>query len=118
MFRAFFLPLMALAFSIGSLTVALPELEPVEPPSNEADNVDVPGKISVTVLKATWLELKIFLGQAAPPGAEKPNDDDVSEGWNMFFGTKSGTFIHGFIATLSVILVSELGDKTFFIGTI
>merc|ERR1712141_449422 len=30
----------------------------------------------------------------------------------------SGGFVHGFIATLSVIIVSELGDKTFFIAAI
>ena len=30
----------------------------------------------------------------------------------------SGKFVHGFIATLSVIIVSELGDKTFFIAAI
>ena len=30
----------------------------------------------------------------------------------------SGSFVHGFIATLSVIIVSELGDKTFFIAAI
>ena len=30
----------------------------------------------------------------------------------------SGSFVHGFIATLSVIVVSELGDKTFFIAAI
>lgn len=44
-FTAFFLSFVALAFSIGSFTVALPELEPVEPPSNEVGNVDVPGMI-------------------------------------------------------------------------
>merc|ERR1711997_291386 len=30
----------------------------------------------------------------------------------------SGSFVHGFIATLCVIVVSELGDKTFFIAAI
>jgi len=30
----------------------------------------------------------------------------------------SGSFAHGFIATLAVIIVSELGDKTFFIAAI
>jgi len=30
----------------------------------------------------------------------------------------AGSFAHGFIATLSVIIVSELGDKTFFIAAI
>merc|ERR1719216_207954 len=34
-----------------------------------------------------------------------------------YFGL-SGNFVHGFIATLSVIIVSELGDKTFFIAAI
>jgi len=57
-----------------------------------------------------------LVGQEEPPGAEKPVNAPPSDGWNVFFGTTSGTFIHGFIATLSVILVSELGDKTFFIG--
>merc|ERR1719461_2150088 len=30
----------------------------------------------------------------------------------------SGSFFHGFVATFSVIVVSELGDKTFFIAAI
>merc|ERR1712018_8746 len=30
----------------------------------------------------------------------------------------SGGFFHGFVATFSVIVVSELGDKTFFIAAI
>lgn len=30
----------------------------------------------------------------------------------------SGSFVHGFIATLCVIVISELGDKTFFIAAI
>ena len=34
------------------------------------------------------------------------------------FAGASGSFLHGFIATLSVIIVSELGDKTFFIAAI
>ena len=35
-------------------------------------------------------------------------------------GTNLGddVFIHGFLAALSVIIVSELGDKTFFIAAI
>ena len=33
-------------------------------------------------------------------------------------GSKSGGFVHGFVASLSVIIVSELGDKTFFIAAI
>lgn len=37
---------------------------------------------------------------------------------SMFSMGASGSFVHGFIATLSVIIVSELGDKTFFIAAI
>ena len=36
---------------------------------------------------------------------------------NGYMGA-SGSFFHGFVATLSVIIVSELGDKTFFIAAI
>ena len=32
--------------------------------------------------------------------------------------TADDTFLHGFLAALSVIIVSELGDKTFFIAAI
>lgn len=42
-------------------------------------------------------------------------EEEDKKGWN--FG-QSGDFVHGFIATLSVIIVSELGDKTFFIAAI
>lgn len=41
---------------------------------------------------------------------EASHEKSVSTG---YMGA-SGSFVHGFIATLSVILVSELGDKTFF----
>ena len=46
-------------------------------------------------------------------------DDQKSEKAeeNGFMGA-SGSFVHGFIATFSVIVVSELGDKTFFIAAI
>jgi hypothetical protein len=45
------------------------------------------------------------------------NDDDdllVAE----FNTTEHKGFLHGFVESLSVILVSELGDKTFFIAAI
>jgi len=45
---------------------------------------------------------------------EASHEKSVSTG---YMGA-SGSFVHGFIATLSVILVSELGDKTFFIAAI
>ena len=44
----------------------------------------------------------------------KTKSDSIGGG---YMGT-SGSFVHGFIATLSVIVVSELGDKTFFIAAI
>ena len=47
----------------------------------------------------------------SPVDVEEGKMDKVS----AYFGA-SGSFAHGFIATLSVILVSELGDKTFVIG--
>ncbi len=80
------------------------EIEPVEPSKENQDNgpaiphepVEVPAKGDDTVAKGPV------------PDA---NPDKISS----YFGA-SGTFVHGFIATLSVILVSELGDKTFFIG--
>ena len=36
----------------------------------------------------------------------------------IFCSQGNSGFIHAFIATLSVIVVSELGDKTFFISAI
>ena len=43
--------------------------------------------------------------------------DEQKSDENGFMGA-SGSFVHGFIATFSVIVVSELGDKTFFIAAI
>lgn len=72
---------------------------------------------------------------AGAPASISKNDDDVQPGGAVptIPPTTSTTtignavpgattvdlgFIHGFIASLSVILVSELGDKTFFIAAI
>lgn len=46
------------------------------------------------------------------------NDPKQMNDSSMFSMGASGSFVHGFIATLSVIIVSELGDKTFFIAAI
>lgn len=68
---------------------------------------------------------KLFKKEAEPPQdidpvVKVPLEDSVepkpTEDIGDFFG--SSGFIHGFIATLSVIIVSELGDKTFFIAAI
>ena len=45
-------------------------------------------------------------------------DEAGQKAADMFFDAAPGSFIHGFIATLVVIIVSELGDKTFFIAAI
>ena len=39
----------------------------------------------------------------------------VMTSFSEYYGI-SGSFIHGFIATFCMIIVSELGDKTFFIA--
>jgi hypothetical protein len=45
------------------------------------------------------------------------HDSNLGKANNLHSGV-SNTFLRGFIVTLSVILVSELGDNTFFIGKI
>ena len=89
----------------GLFTVSgSPEIEPIEP-SKEVGDV-------------------VALEPVVPGTGEKPKDDvEIAKGpaesklekVSLYFGA-SGSFVHGCIATLSVILVSELGDKTFFIG--
>jgi hypothetical protein len=46
------------------------------------------------------------------------NDDDDLLLATEFNTTEHKGFLHGFVESLSVILVSELGDKTFFIAAI
>jgi len=50
-----------------------------------------------------------------PTGLREDGDGDQVKVENL---NKNTGFTHGFIATLSVIVVSELGDKTFFIAAI
>lgn len=65
-------------------------------------------------------------GIAAPPGLEKPsyslpgkkNELLPAKKENEVKTTGNLGFIHAFVASLSVIVVSELGDKTFFIAAI
>ena len=78
-----------------------PEIEPIEPSKEVGET-----------------------GAAVPPevvGDDKKHenvdsDDTKLEKVSVVYFGASGSFVHGFVATLSVILVSELGDKTFFIG--
>lgn len=67
-------------------------------------------------------------GIAAPPGLEKSKQSYSLPGKNNELSQKKKEvevikqgnlgFIHAFVASLSVIVVSELGDKTFFIAAI
>ena len=47
----------------------------------------------------------------------KSDSKAVMTSFSEYYGI-SGSFIHGFIATFCMIIVSELGDKTFFIAAI
>ncbi|CAL4060317.1 unnamed protein product [Meganyctiphanes norvegica] len=56
-----------------------------------------------------------------PGGAENNNNNEVDELLNKFNVNEEDedhSFAHGFIASLGVIIVTELGDKTFFIAAI
>lgn len=58
---------------------------------------------------------------ATPPAStneEETSNDAAGNWWQKLFKGTPGSFYQGFIATFSVILVSELGDKTFFIAAI
>lgn len=56
-------------------------------------------------------------GDGDTPSLEIHEEQPAKKNHDGFMGA-SGSFFHGFIATLSVIIVSELGDKTFFIAAI
>ncbi|TRY79108.1 hypothetical protein TCAL_06599 [Tigriopus californicus] len=92
---------------------------PKAPVPLNAHNVNAPAK-------AGKVDQRLFKKEAEHPGetnaeVKVPVADSVepkpTEDIGDLFGSSSG-FIHGFIATLSVIIVSELGDKTFFIAAI
>lgn len=51
------------------------------------------------------------LQKASPPQPVKPVSEDEPGKGNL-------GFLHAFVASISVIIVSELGDKTFFIAAI
>jgi len=66
---------------------------------------------------------KVF-AEKAPLDPENQHEEmvegsavDSGGGQGGYMGA-SGSFFHGFVATFSVIVVSELGDKTFFIAAI
>jgi len=84
--------------SLGS-----PEIEPIEP-SKEVGETGAAAAAGVVV------------GDDVKKGDVVESDDTKLEKVSVAYFGASGSFVHGFVATLSVILVSELGDKTFFIG--
>ena len=86
-----------LAIFLLPLVVASAEVAPREPDS-EFEN------------KQTVDEPDVKIAQIAN---SKMSISSISQ----YYGV-SRNFVHGFIATLSVIIVSELGDKTFFIAAI
>ena len=88
----------------GLLTASgSPEIEPIEPSKEVAEVV----ALQPVVAGGEKQDDDVVVGQSPP--------ETKLEKVSIYFGA-SGSFVHGFIATLSVILVSELGDKTFFIG--
>eukprot|EP00127_Corallochytrium_limacisporum_P006431 Clim_evm21s227 gene=Clim_evmTU21s227 len=51
--------------------------------------------------------------------AGQVGEDMEQSGWSaLFMGSAKGSFYHGFIASFMMNLVSEIGDKTFFIAAI
>jgi hypothetical protein len=57
-------------------------------------------------------------GDANPETGEEMVDPDGDKVVKKSLQTSATGFTHAFVATLSVIVVSELGDKTFFIAAI
>ena len=103
-FCASFLVMLILGVFILDQVSATAEVAPRDPDTMEDQKtenskplVDEPG------VKETQL--------SEPKG--KSAVDTLSDSFGV-----SGSFAHGFIATLAVIIVSELGDKTFFIAAI
>ncbi|GMS87366.1 hypothetical protein PENTCL1PPCAC_9541, partial [Pristionchus entomophagus] len=95
--------LWSLALSCLALAVFAEEMPPLARDSKVEDSVDV---------------------VAAPPKQDVPLDQEDTVGDEDKQTTTKGeqkldiTFYHGFIASFSVIVVSELGDKTWFIAVI
>ena len=74
----------------------------------------------MVIVSLLGLGLHKILAEKAPIDTESQHDevqDQESGGQGGYMGA-SGSFFHGFVATFSVIVVSELGDKTFFIAAI
>lgn len=97
------IPIMIMFLFGYSAWMALAEIAPVDPEVEKSHNNQVVSHPA----------------KNGHPGVEVHEDlsQIKKENEEGFMGA-SGSFFHGFIATLSVIVVSELGDKTFFIAAI
>ncbi|XP_076030763.1 putative divalent cation/proton antiporter TMEM165 [Oratosquilla oratoria] len=90
-----------------------PDFEPITPVDNstrvakEADHPHRPEKKDDT-------------GNAPPPADQPAQNEEVESLLSKYTpgGKSDMSFTHGFIASLCIIIVSELGDKTFFIAAI
>ncbi|XP_050415403.1 transmembrane protein 165 [Patella vulgata] len=74
------------------------------------------------VILTIWTVLSSVVEAVESKNADSDSHEDISDVGDIIHGirTRKGNlgFIHAFIASLSVIIVSELGDKTFFIAAI
>jgi len=81
---------------------------------------------SLTLVSVYWflsLLCRAALAEDVFPSSELKLDDEIKRSGAEDLALKGSLisddkFIHGFLASLSVIIVSELGDKTFFIAAI
>lgn len=67
--------------------------------------------------KAELIPVRNDAADSNIPGSGDPANSPDQSSW-MSFGSDRFGFIHAFVASLSMIIVSELGDKTFFIAAI
>ena len=74
---------------------------------------------SLVLVCIVILLLQKVLAEKAPLDPENQDDEMMEEqGSAIDSGGQEGSFLQGFVETFSVIVVSELGDKTFFIAAI
>jgi hypothetical protein len=92
---------------------AVAEIAPIDPEAGPivAAGLGEKGHVAVPADKTPGHEM---IHDGSAPKSEAAEAGSATVG---YMGA-SGSFAHGFIATLSVIIVSELGDKTFFIAAI
>ena len=93
---------------------------PVAPVENNVGAVDPPDQAAAAAVVVPAVK---SAGAASPPpgsggtAVAKPGGELEDDAFLRSLQVSQG-FIHAFVASLSVIIVSELGDKTFFIAAI